>query len=102
MKDLPLDFLMEVCSKNMEFLENKTGEIPADVYLLYIAEVKNRIRHIGTGAPLIVNNYILSLISGNDSRRDVLVSRGLDEKRNLMISGQWFKNLVHYTHWKTI
>ena len=88
MKDLPLDFLMEVCSKNMEFLENETGEIPAGVYLLYITEVKNRIRQIGTGAPLIVNNYILSLISGNDSRRDLLVSRGIDENRNLMISGQ--------------
>ena len=52
---------------NVEFLENKTGEITAGGYLLSIAEIINSAQQIGTGALLIVNNYILGLIWGNDS-----------------------------------
>ena len=47
----------------MQFLENKTGEITAGVYLLSIAEIVNSVQDIETGALLIVNNYILGLIS---------------------------------------
>ena len=52
---------------NVEFLENKTGEITAGGYLLSIAEIINSAQQIGTGALLIVNNYILGQIWGNDS-----------------------------------
>ena len=46
----------------MQFLENKTGEITAGVYLLSIAGIVNSVQDIETGALLIVNNYILGLI----------------------------------------
>ena len=43
------------------------GEIRAGGHLLSIAEIVNRARKIGTGALLIVNNYISGLIWGIDS-----------------------------------
>ena len=43
------------------------GEIRAGGHLLSIAEIVNRARKIGTGALLIVNNYISRLIWGIDS-----------------------------------
>ena len=52
---------------NVEFLENKTGEITAGTYLLSIAEIVNTAQEIGTGALLIVHNYIIGLIWGNNS-----------------------------------
>ena len=50
----------------MEFLENKTGEIKAWAFLLSITEIINSVQQIGTGIPLIVNNYIFGLIWGTD------------------------------------
>ena len=41
MEDLLQEFLKENCSINVEFLENKTGEITVWAYLLSIAEIKN-------------------------------------------------------------
>ena len=46
---------------NVEFLENKTGEITARAYLLPSAEIVYSVQQIETGVPLIVNNYILNL-----------------------------------------
>ena len=43
------------------------GEIRAGGHLLSIAEIVNRARKIGTGALLIVSNYISGLIWGIDS-----------------------------------
>ena len=51
----------------MELPEIKTGEITTGAYLLSIAEVVNSVQQIVTGALLIVNNYILSLMWENDS-----------------------------------
>ena len=48
-------------------MENKTGEIAAVAYLLYIAEIVNNAGQIGTGAVLIASNYILGLIWATDS-----------------------------------
>ena len=67
MEDLPQEFLLENYSMNVEFLENKTGEITAGTYLLSIAEIVNTAQEIGTGALLIVHNYIIGLIWGNNS-----------------------------------
>ena len=36
MEELPQEFSIENCTINVEFLENKTGEITAGVYLLFI------------------------------------------------------------------
>ena len=52
---------------NVELLENKTGEIAAVAYLLYIAEIVNNAAQCGTSAVLIASNYILGLIWATDS-----------------------------------
>ena len=70
----------------MEFLENKTGETTAGAYLLSVAEIVNSVQHIGTSALLIVNNYILGLIWGNDSIY-LFNSHSKDENRNLSSFG---------------
>ena len=66
-EDLPQEFLVENSSINVEFLENKTGEITAETYMISISEIVNGIQQIAPGALLIINNYILDLIWGNDS-----------------------------------
>ena len=67
MEDLPQEFLIENSSVKKEFLENKTGEITAVAYLLSITEIVNSCQQTGTGTLLIVKNYILGIIQGNDS-----------------------------------
>ena len=59
--------MTENCLINAELLENKTGEITAGAYLLCITEIVNSAQQIGTGALLILNNYILGLIWGTGS-----------------------------------
>ena len=66
MEDLLQEFLIENCSTNVEFLENKTGEITAGLYLLSIAEIKDSFGRIEALAAVIINNDILGLIWGND------------------------------------
>ena len=85
-EDLPQEFLIENSLINVQFLENKTGEITAGAYLLSIAKIVNSVQHIGTGALLIVNNYILGLIWGNDSIY-LFDSHSKDENDNLSSSG---------------
>ena len=57
MEDLSHEFLVENSSINMEYLENKTGEITARVYLISLSEIVNRVQQIGTGALLIVSDF---------------------------------------------
>ena len=66
--------LMKSSSINVEFLENKAGEIAAGAYLLFIAEIVYSVQQIGTGALLIGDNFILGLIWGNDSSAPFNVS----------------------------
>ena len=66
MEDLLQEFLIENCSINVEFLENKTGEVTAGLYLLSIVEIKDSFGRIGALAAVIINNDILGLIWGND------------------------------------
>ena len=40
-EDLPQEFLLENYSMNVEILENKTGEITTEAYLLSTAEIVN-------------------------------------------------------------
>ena len=62
------------------------GEIRAGGHLLSIAEIVNRARKIGTGALLIVNNYISDLIWGIDSVY-LFDSESKHENGNLSSSG---------------
>ena len=70
---------------NVQFLENNTGEITAGAYLPSIAEIVNSVQHTGISAILIVNNYILGLIWGNDSIY-LFDSHSKDENDNLSSS----------------
>ena len=85
-EDLPQELMIENCLINVELLENKTGEITAGAYLLSIAEIVNSARQIGTGALLIVNNYVLGIILGTDSIY-LFDSHSKDEYGNLSSSG---------------
>ena len=62
------------------------GEIRAGGHLLSIAEIVNRARKIGTGALLIVNNYISYLIWRIDSAY-LFDSESKHENDNLSSSG---------------
>ena len=86
MEDLPQEFLLENYSMNVEFLENKTGEITIGAYLLSISEIVNNAQEIGTGALLIVNIYILGLIWRNDSIY-LFDSHSKDQYGNISSSG---------------
>ena len=66
MEDLLQEFLIENCFINVEFLENKTGEVTAGLYLLSIAEIKDSFGRVGGLAAVIINNDILGLIWGID------------------------------------
>ena len=66
----------------MEFLETMTGEVTAGPYLLSIAEIKKIVQQIVTGAPLIVNNYILGLIWGNDLTKYLFHSHSKEHSSN--------------------
>ena len=85
MEDLPQEFFLKGFAVNVQFLEIKTGEITAEEYLLYIVEIVNGVQQIGTGALLIVNNYILG-IWGNDSIY-LFDSHSKDENGNVSSSG---------------
>ena len=47
---------------NVEFLSNKTAEITAGAYLASITEIVSGCQQIGTGALLIIINFILGLL----------------------------------------
>ena len=51
----------------MGFLENKTREITAETYLLTIPDIANSVQQTWTSSLLVVNNYIVGLIWGNNS-----------------------------------
>lgn len=62
LQDLKTQNVIENATINVEFLENKAGEITAGAYFISIAEIVNGVQRIGIGALLFVKNYILRLI----------------------------------------
>ena len=64
----------------MEFLENKTREITAGAHLLSVVEIKNGVPQIEAGALLIVSNYILGLIWGNDLAKKAIYESSLQSQ----------------------
>ena len=65
MEDLPQEFFIETLSINVEFLNIRIGEITAGAYLVSITEIVSDCQQIDTGPLLIINNYILGLLWGN-------------------------------------
>ena len=61
-EDLPQDCFIENSSINIEVLNNRTGEITAGAYPVSISEIVSDYQQTGTGALLIINNYILDLL----------------------------------------
>lgn len=55
--------------------------------MLCITDIKNSVQEAGTGALLIVSNYILGLIWRNDSTIYLFDSHFIDENENLSSSG---------------
>lgn len=66
-EDLPQQILIEGFAVNVQFLENKTGEIIAVAYLRSIVEFISTVQQIGIGVLVNFNKYILGLIWGNNS-----------------------------------
>ena len=64
-ENLPQEFFIENSSINIEFLNNRTGEITVGAYLMSITEIVSDSQQIGAGALLIIANYILGLLWGN-------------------------------------
>ena len=65
MEDLPQEFFIKNSSINIEVLNIRTGEITAGAYLVSITEIVSDCQQIGTGARLIINNYILGVLWEN-------------------------------------
>ena len=65
MVDLPQKLFIENSSINVQFLNIRKGEITAGAYLVSITEIVSDCQQIGTGALLIINNYILGLLWGH-------------------------------------
>ena len=86
MEDLLQKILVGDSSINVEFLKNKTREITAEGYLMYISEIVNGVQQTGAGVLLIVNNYFFFFSWGNDSKYQFDSHRN-DENGNLLSSG---------------
>ena len=52
---------LEMKNLPQEFLNNRRGEITVGTYLVYITEIVSDCQQIGSGALLIINNYIIAL-----------------------------------------
>ena len=50
MKDLPQEFFIENSTINVEFLDNRIGEITAGVYLVFVTEIVSDCQQIDAGA----------------------------------------------------
>ena len=70
-EDLPQDCFIENSSINIEVLNNRTGEITAGAYPVSISEIVSDCQQTGTGALLIINNYILDLLQGNITKMEL-------------------------------
>ena len=55
MEDLPQDFFIENSSINIEFLNDRNGEITAGAYLVSVTEIASDCQQLGTVALLIIN-----------------------------------------------
>ena len=80
---MPQDFSIENYSINLEYLQNKTGEIAAGAYSLSVVEIRKSVRQIGASPPLFVNDYVLGLIWRNGSSIFLFDSHNKVENGNL-------------------
>ena len=65
MEDLPQEIVIENSSINAEFPNKRTEEITVWSYLVSITETVHDCQQISTGILLIIDNYILGLLLGN-------------------------------------
>ena len=49
MKDLPQEFFIENSTINVEFLDNRIGEITAGVYHVFVPEIESDCQQIDAG-----------------------------------------------------
>ena len=62
--DLPQNFAVEGTPVVVEFLDNRTGEITLNAYLISVTDIVTSCTNIGTGALLIIRDFTLALIWG--------------------------------------
>ena len=62
MEDLSQEAFIENLSINIEFLNNRTGEITDGTYLVSVTEFVSDCQQIGTRVLLIINNCISGLL----------------------------------------
>lgn len=61
-KYLPLEFFVDNCLINAEFLGSRTEETTAGVYLLSATEIIISCQQVGSETPLNFNNYVLRFL----------------------------------------
>ena len=79
-------FFIENSSIDAEFLNNRIGQITAGEYFVSITEIVSDCQQIGAGAQLIINNYILGLLWGNQCFF-LFHSHSKDEIRRMSATG---------------
>ena len=62
--DLPQNCKIEDVSMNLNYLENKTGEIVFNAYLISLSEIVSSCSSKGNGALLFINAYTLAILWG--------------------------------------
>lgn len=65
MEGLPQEIFIENFAVNAEFIYNRTREITVGACLMSITEIVSDCQEIDTRALLIINNYILGFLWGN-------------------------------------
>ena len=65
LKTFRRSFFIKISAMNLEFLNNRTGQITAEAYLMSITEILTDWQQIDTGALLIIYNYILGFLCRN-------------------------------------
>ena len=86
-ESLPQEFLIENCTINVEYVGDKIGKITAGAYVLSITVIKISALQVGASGLLLVNNYILNLIWGNDSTIYLFYFHSKDDNGDLSRCG---------------
>ena len=79
--DLPQNCKIEDVSMNLNYLENKTGEIVFNAYLISLSEIDSSCSSKGNGALLFINGYTLAILWGSDFFFLILITESLQEEK---------------------
>ena len=96
MKDLPQEFFIENSTINVEFLDNRIGEITAGVYRVFVPEIESDCQQIDAGTAGATFQVYL--------RKPViyfyLTDIGKIKLEKCQPKCQFCQNLICCSHWK--